>query len=135
MYFECLEVMTDAGTKGIWNVGKANYGKAVKRMQRFGMILERFISPEGSFPVFGRSITYRTGTLQPLALLSWRQMLPEELSDGQVRAAMTAVVYGFACFPAVGPACRPSVLDGCPAKLDIEKGMGRRGLPQRSCLS
>lgn len=92
MYFECLEVMTDAGTKGIWNVGKANYGKAVKRMQRFGMILERFISPEGSFPVFGRSITYRTGTLQPLALLSWRQMLPEELSDGQVRAAMTAVI-------------------------------------------
>lgn len=25
-------------------------------MQRFGMILERFISPEASFPVFGRSM-------------------------------------------------------------------------------
>lgn len=61
-------------------------------MQRFGMILERFISPEGAFPVFGRSITYRTGTLQPLALLAWRGWLPKELSNGQVRAAMTAVI-------------------------------------------
>lgn len=64
----------------------------MKRMQRFGMILERFISPEGTFPVFGRSITYRTGVLQPLALLAWRGWLPEELPAGQVRAAMTAVI-------------------------------------------
>ena len=56
------------------------------------MILERFISPEGALPVFGRSITYRTGTLQPLALLAWRGWLPKELPDGQVRAAMTAVI-------------------------------------------
>ena len=42
--------------------------------------------------VFGRSITYRTGTLQPLALLAWRGWLPKELPDGQVRAAMTAVI-------------------------------------------
>lgn len=43
---------------------------ALKRMQRFGMILERLISPEGSFPVFGRSMTYRLGVFQPLALLA-----------------------------------------------------------------
>ena len=35
---------------------------------------------------------YRTGTLQPLALLAWRGWLPKELSNGQVRAAMTAVI-------------------------------------------
>ena len=69
-----------------------DYNRAVKRMQRFGMILERFISPEGTLPVFGRSITYRTGTLQPLALLAWREWLPKELPNGQVRAAMTAVI-------------------------------------------
>lgn len=92
MYFECMEVMTDGGTKNGWNVNKGNYAKALKRMQRFGMILERFISPEGAFPVFGRSITYRTATLQPLALLAWRQQLPKELSNGQVRAAMSAVI-------------------------------------------
>lgn len=92
MYFECMEVMTDGGTKNGWNVNKGNYAKALKRMQRFGMILERFISPEGTFPVFGRSITYRTATLQPLALLAWRQQLPQELTNGQVRAAMSAVI-------------------------------------------
>lgn len=92
MYVECLEVMTNGGKQNIWNVKGGNFPKAVKRMQRFGMILERFVSPEGAYPVFGRSITYRTGVLQPLALLSLRGWLPEELPAGQVRAAMTAVI-------------------------------------------
>lgn len=92
MYVECLEVMTNGGKQNIWNVKGGNFPKALKRMQRFGMILERFVSPEGTFPVFGRSITYRTGVLQPLALLSLRGWLPKELPAGQVRAAMTAVI-------------------------------------------
>ena len=92
MYVECLEVMTNGGKQNIWNVKGGNYPNALKRMQRFGMILERFVSPEGTFPVFGRSITYRTGVLQPLALLSLRGWLPKELPAGQVRAAMTAVI-------------------------------------------
>ena len=92
MYVECLEVMTNGGKQNIWNVKGGNFPNALKRMQRFGMRLERFVSPEGTFPVFGRSITYRTGVLQPLALLSLRGWLPKELSAGQVRAAMTAVI-------------------------------------------
>lgn len=92
MYVECLEVMTSGGKQNIWNVKGGNFPNALKRMQRFGMILERFVSPEGTFPVFGRSITYRTGVLQPLALLSLRGWLPKELPAGQVRAAMTAVI-------------------------------------------
>ena len=36
--------------------------------------------------------SYRTGVLQPLAMLAWRGWLPGELSEGQVRAAMTAVI-------------------------------------------
>lgn len=92
MYVECLEVMTNGGKQNIWNVKGGNFPNALKRMQRFGMILERFVSPEGTFPVFGRSITYRTGILQPLALLSLRGWLPKELPAGQVRAAMTAVI-------------------------------------------
>ena len=89
MYVECLEVMTNGGKQNIWNVKGGNFPNALKRMQRFGMILERFVSPEGTFPVFGRSITYRTGVLQPLALRGW---LPKELPAVQVRAAMTAVI-------------------------------------------
>ncbi len=92
MYIECLEVFTDGGQKRIWNAPKCDYQRAWTRMQRFGSILERFISPEGALPVFGRSITYRTGQLQPLAMLAWRERLPEGLSRGQVRAAMTAVI-------------------------------------------
>lgn len=92
MYVECLEVFTNGGKNKIWNAPGCTFESAVKRMQRFGMILERFISPEGALPVFGRSITYRTGTLQPLALLSWRGWLPKELPAGQVRSAMTAVI-------------------------------------------
>ena len=92
MYLECLEVITDSGKKNQWVISKDLYQKALKRTQRYSTVLERFISPEGTLPVFGRSITYRTGTLQPLAMLAWRQQLPKELTNGQVRAAMTAVM-------------------------------------------
>lgn len=93
MYIEALEVITEAGKhERIWNMPGCNYQIAIKRAQRFGMILERMISPEGTLPVVGRSITYRTGSLQTLALLAWRNWLPEELSNGQVRAGMTAVI-------------------------------------------
>lgn len=93
MYIEALEVITEAGKhKRIWNMPGCNYNKAIERAQRFGVILERMISPEGTFPVVGRSITYRTGSLQTLALLAWRNWLPKELSNGQVRSGMTAVI-------------------------------------------
>lgn len=93
MYIEALEVFTETGKhKKIWNMPDCDYHKAIERAQRFGMILERMISPEGTLPVFGRSITYRTGSLQTLALISWRGWLPKELSNGQVRCGMTAVI-------------------------------------------
>lgn len=90
MYVECLSHLTNDGRRS--DYAGCRYDLAWARMQRYGVILERLISPEGTFPVFGRSITYRTGVLQPLALLAWKQRLPSELSQGQVRAAITAVV-------------------------------------------
>lgn len=97
MYVDCLEIVT--GKLQRWTYTKERYETAVKRMQRFGMILERLISPEGTFPVFGRSITYRSGVLQPLALLALRGDLPENLSNGQVRAGMTAVLKRMFALP------------------------------------
>lgn len=64
---------------------------ALRRMQRYCEHIERFISPEGTFPPVGRSITYRTAAFQPLAQLAWRKALPATLPEGQVRAALTAV--------------------------------------------
>ncbi|MDC7676149.1 DUF2264 domain-containing protein [Asticcacaulis machinosus] len=65
--------------------------KWLKRMQRNSEHLERFISPTGTYPPIGRSLTYRTAAFQPLALLAWRKALPQSLPEGQVRAALTAV--------------------------------------------
>lgn len=95
MYVQVLQILVDRKIrlrdKSLESVEK-NLDNAKKRMQRFGIILERFISPEGTFPLFGRSMTYRLGVFQPLALLSWKAYLPEELPEGQVRSALTAVM-------------------------------------------
>ena len=88
MYVEVLEHLVEKKRM----VKPEQLETARKRMQRYSMILERLVSPEGAFPVFGRSMTYRAGVFQPLALLSWRKNLPQELPEGQVRAAMTSVL-------------------------------------------
>lgn len=93
MYIETLQCNKDKRSY-IWgkNFGKLLEG-AMTRCQKFSIILERFISPEGTFPVFGRSIPYRLATMQPLALMAWMQTLPKDLSNGQVRAALTKVMH------------------------------------------
>lgn len=68
------------------------YELALRRMQRYAEGLERLISPEGSFPAFGRSVTYRLGAFQPLSQLALMDRLPENVSRGQVRAALSAVM-------------------------------------------
>ncbi len=68
------------------------YDRAYQRMQRYAHHLERMISPEGYYPVIGRSSTYRNGGFQPLAAVALDKKLPEDLKPGQVRAAMTAML-------------------------------------------
>jgi len=101
MYTECLEMLAARqGGNSYLVPGKGNdkirtanarVKEVTKRMQRYATILERFISPEGTFPVIGRSIPYRMAVFQPLAQLAWRKQLPQELTNGQVRAGITAV--------------------------------------------
>lgn len=69
-----------------------NSTTAIKRMQKFNIFLERLISPEGTFPAFGRSIVYRLGAFQTLALSVWRIGLPPPLTNGGVRNALTQVM-------------------------------------------
>ena len=92
MYLETLQNMKDAKARTRLDY-KKYYDRELQRAQKYSIVLERFISPEGTFPVFGRSIPYRMATMQPLALLAWYQRLPEGLSNGQVRAALTAVMH------------------------------------------
>ena len=92
MYLETLQAMVDAKANTRIDY-KKYYDRALKRAQKFAIILERFISPEGTFPVIGRSTPYRLAAMQPLALMAWYQTLPQELSNGQVRAALTQVLH------------------------------------------
>lgn len=70
---------------------KAMRPAIVERATRYAAIQERLIGPEGSFPVLGRSMTYRAGAFHLLADASQRGILPEGIAPAQVRAALTAV--------------------------------------------
>ena len=86
MFVEVLEVM-----KGFDASYTEDYETAVKRMVRYAELQERMISPEGTFPVIGRSVTYRTAAFQALAMVAQREILPETVLSAQVRCALTEV--------------------------------------------
>lgn len=87
MLTDILKILADKG-----KAGKEEYNRSIIRMQRYGVIQERLISPEGTFPVVGRSMAYRNAGFQPLVQLALHEQLPEELSPAQVRCALTAVM-------------------------------------------
>ncbi|OLY90664.1 hypothetical protein SAMN05444008_101319 [Cnuella takakiae] len=60
--------------------------------KRYAEIQERSINTDGSFPVFGRSIAYRSGVFHHLADMALRNKLPESLSPAAVRSALAAVL-------------------------------------------
>jgi len=64
----------------------------LRRAQRFAEVLERLISPEGTYPLVGRSSSYRFAAFQVLAQMAWMRRLPTSLSPAQVRCALTAVI-------------------------------------------
>ena len=62
------------------------------RYTRYAAQQERFISPEGTYPVVGRSLAYRFGAFQALSDASYRHMLPKKITPAQVRSGITAVI-------------------------------------------
>lgn len=92
MYLETLAAMRDAKANTRIDYAKY-YDRALPRAQKFAIVLERFISPDGTFPVVGRSIPYRLATMQPLALMAWYKKLPADLKPAQVRAALTKTIH------------------------------------------
>ncbi|MCW5550217.1 MAG: DUF2264 domain-containing protein [Opitutaceae bacterium] len=63
-----------------------------RRAERYALVQERLIAPDGSFPALGRSLTYRCGAFQHLAQLALQHALPAALPPAQVRGALTAVI-------------------------------------------
>ncbi len=68
------------------------YETELRRAKRYAGILERLIMPDGSYPLVGRSVTYRYGAFQLLAQAALQDFLPENVTPASVRCALTAVL-------------------------------------------
>jgi hypothetical protein len=66
--------------------------KELLRYQRYVEIQERMISPEGTYPVFGRTLICRFGVFHVLAQAALLQLLPKSISPSQVRCGLNAVL-------------------------------------------
>ena len=87
MFVEIIEIMNKKRISC-----PVRFDLAFRRMQRYNQLIERLISPEATFPAVGRSLTYRMGVFQTLALSAWKYELPQTMTNGQVRNALTAVM-------------------------------------------
>jgi hypothetical protein len=74
------------------SIAEESLSDAMQRALRYAQVLERSISPEGTFPVMGRSSAYRFAAFYHLSYMAFRSDLPEELDPGAVRSALTTVV-------------------------------------------
>jgi hypothetical protein len=82
-----VEAMNTRGKAYEWFAPKLD-----KITKRYAELQERLIGTDGSFPVTGRSITYRGGAFHHLADMALRKALPSSLQPAQVRGALTAVI-------------------------------------------
>ncbi|MDR2981369.1 MAG: DUF2264 domain-containing protein, partial [Puniceicoccales bacterium] len=71
---------------------KKHSAVVLKRAQRYAVIQERLIAPDGTYPIIGRSNAYRCGAFQTLAQIALLKKLPKSLPPSQVRSAMTAMI-------------------------------------------
>lgn len=95
--------------------------QVIARMQRYGEVQERLIAPDGTYVVTGRSSAYRTASFQTLAHLALHHLLPDSLTPGQVRHALTAVTQRLLAEPGLFDAkgfLRPGICGCQPALKD-----------------
>ena len=62
------------------------------RSSRLASQLERIISPEGTYPLWGRALSYRCGIFHLLSQAALLKILPRNISQAQVRCALTKVI-------------------------------------------
>ncbi len=78
--------------KKINKVYEEKYNNQIIRIQRYSEYLERIIASDGTFPLIGRSMVYRTAVFHALSYCAYLNVLPDSLSNGQVRCALDAVI-------------------------------------------
>ena len=70
----------------------SKYQTQIGRLSRFAFHQERMISPEGAYPMIGRSSGYRFGAFQALSQAALMNILPKNIKPEQVRSALTTVI-------------------------------------------
>ncbi len=86
MLVEMLKILVDKK-----QAEQKEYDEALQRMVRHSEFSERIIAPDGTYPLFGRSATYRTAAFQSLAQVALMQKLPSHVTPAQVRCGLTKV--------------------------------------------
>lgn len=62
------------------------------RSSRLSSQLERLISPEGTYPLLGKALSYRCGVFHLLSQAALLKVLPRNIAPAQVRCALTKVI-------------------------------------------
>ena len=79
-----------------------DWARMLPRAEKYGghyaTFLEHLIMPDGSYPVLGRSNTYRFGTFHMLGQAALEGLLESSVTPAQVRCAMTAVMRRIMAF-------------------------------------
>jgi len=91
MLTDILEVLKDSELGGF----EKFYSLQKLRYQRYAEILERMISPTGTWPVIGRTLSCRIGAFHALSHAAYKSILPSSVKSAQVRCALNAVLETF----------------------------------------
>jgi hypothetical protein len=87
MLVQVLKTLSEAD-----NTQVKTYTLAMDHLKRYAAVQERMVSPEGTYPPIGRSLAYRFGAFQALAMVSLMHNLPAGVKPRQVRAALYTII-------------------------------------------
>ncbi|PQJ76584.1 DUF2264 domain-containing protein [Polaribacter glomeratus] len=87
-------LISKKGNLANWRYENAQsaYDEVLNRAKQYAIIQEKLISPEGTYPPIGRSLTYRFGAFQALSQIALFEKLPTQITPSQVRSAFKAVI-------------------------------------------
>lgn len=71
------------------------YKTAIIRFKRFVEIQERTVSPSGTYPIYGRTQICRLGAFQALSYSIYKKLIPENLSEFQIKGCLNALLCNF----------------------------------------
>lgn len=92
MLLDAMALFLQTNDPRVPTLWKEKWSTVLARAQRYALMQEQLVSPEGTFPLTGRSMCYRTGAFQTLCQVILLDALSPALPYGQARTALTAVM-------------------------------------------